>query len=78
MTTGTIGPRYFALFLMASSYASFVVFYAWISNSFPRPAMKRAIAIAFINAFSQLGNISGAYIFPKQWGPTYEKSYGIW
>ncbi|KAK4699668.1 MFS transporter, ACS family, pantothenate transporter, partial [Phenoliferia sp. Uapishka_3] len=77
MATKKIAPRYFALFLMASSYSGFVVFYAWISNSFPRPAMKRAVAIAFINAFSQLGNVTGAYVFPKTWGPTYHKSYGI-
>lgn len=36
--------------------------------------MKRGIAIAFINAFSQLGNVAGAYIFPKAWGPSYLKS----
>ncbi|KAM0751874.1 MFS general substrate transporter [Meredithblackwellia eburnea MCA 4105] len=77
MSTRVLAARYVSLFLMASSYAGFVVFYAWISNSFPRPAMKRAISIAFINAFSQLGNVSGAYIFPSAWGPTYEKSYGI-
>ncbi|KAK4705546.1 hypothetical protein P7C70_g658, partial [Phenoliferia sp. Uapishka_3] len=77
MSTQKVAPRYVSLFLMAASYAGFVVFYAWISNSFPRPAMKRAVAIAFVNAFSQLGNVSGAYIFPAKWGPSYEKSYGI-
>lgn len=39
--------------------------------------MKRGIAIAFINAFSQLGNVSGAYVWPKQWGPQYLRSFGI-
>lgn len=64
-------------FLMASSYCGFIVFYAWISNSIPRPPAKRAVAIAFINAFSQLGNISGSYIWPKNWGPSYRYSYAI-
>jgi len=77
MSTQTLAPRYVSLFLMAGSYAGFVVFLAWISNSFPRPAAKRAVAIAFINAFSQLGNISGAYIFPSRWGPSYRYSYAI-
>ena len=47
-------------FLMAQSYAGFVVFYAWMSNSFPRPPSKRAVALALINAFSQLGNVAGS------------------
>ena len=47
-------------FLMAQSYSGFIVFLAWISNSIPTPHSKRAVALAFINAFSQLGNISGS------------------
>ncbi|KAH7105400.1 MFS general substrate transporter [Auriculariales sp. MPI-PUGE-AT-0066] len=43
----------------------------------PRPPAKRAVALALINAFSQLGNVSGSYVWPKHWGPTYRKSYGI-
>ncbi|BGP37434.1 hypothetical protein JCM10450v2_001343 [Rhodotorula kratochvilovae] len=77
MTTHSFGPRYFSLFLMAQSYSGFVCFLAWVSSTFARPAMTRSIAIAAVNAFSQLGNISGAYIFPKTWGPSYSKSYGI-
>ncbi|GAA5865780.1 hypothetical protein JCM3774_003089 [Rhodotorula dairenensis] len=77
MTTSTFAPRYISLFLMAGSYAGFVVFYAWVSSTFARPAMSRGIAIAAVNAFSQLGNISGAYIFPARWGPSYKNSYAI-
>lgn len=49
-------------FLMAQSYAGFVCQYAWISGSFPRPPSKRAVALALINAFSQLGNIAGSCV----------------
>ncbi|KAM0751315.1 MFS general substrate transporter [Meredithblackwellia eburnea MCA 4105] len=77
MTTRKTAPRYVALFLMASEYCSFVVYLTWISTSFPRPAMRRAIAIAFIVSFSQLGNVAGAYVFPSNWGPSYVKSYAI-
>jgi hypothetical protein len=45
---------------MAQSYGGFVVMYTWLSNSFPRPPSKRAVALALINAFSQLGNVSGS------------------
>ncbi|WVN84904.1 uncharacterized protein L203_100040 [Cryptococcus depauperatus CBS 7841] len=76
MITLNTAARYVALFLQAQSYAGFIVFYSWISSSFPRPPAKRAVAIALVNAFSQLGNIAGSYV----WGLKangYRKSYGI-
>ena len=66
-----------ASFLMAQSYAALITFYPWISSTFPRPPSKRAVTIAFINAFGQLGAISGSYIWPQSWGPTYRYSYAI-
>lgn len=76
MSTLNTAGRYVALFLQAGSYAGFVVFYSWISSSFPRPPAKRAVVIAFVNAFSQLGNVAGSYVWDlKENG--YRKSYGI-
>ncbi|CUA69298.1 hypothetical protein RSOLAG22IIIB_08424 [Rhizoctonia solani] len=69
--------RYISLFLMAQAYAGLIVLLSWVSNSIPRPPAKRAVALAFINAFSQLGNVAGSYVWPKNWGPTYRKSYII-
>lgn len=40
-----------------------MVMFAWISNSIPRPPSKRAVAIAFTNCFSQLGNVAGSYVY---------------
>ncbi|KAJ6599114.1 MFS general substrate transporter [Mycena vulgaris] len=77
ISTMNTAARYIALFLMAQSYAGFVVMYAWMSNSFPRPPSKRAVALALMNAFSQLGNIAGSYVWPSAWGPTYRNSYAI-
>jgi len=77
LSTMNTAARYISFFLMAQSYAGFVCFYAWMSNTIPRPPSKRAVALAFINAFSQLGNIAGSYAFPTGFGPTYRKSYGI-
>ena len=45
---------------MAQSYAGFIVLIAWVSNTIARPASKRAVALALINAFSQFGNVSGS------------------
>jgi len=75
--TMNTAARYISLFLMAQSYAGFVVLYAWMSNTFPRPPSKRAVALALMNAFSQLGNIAGSYVWPSGWGPTYRNSYAI-
>ncbi|TFK43580.1 MFS general substrate transporter [Crucibulum laeve] len=77
ISTMNTAARYISLFLMAQSYAGFVVLYAWMSNSFPRPPSKRAVALALMNAFSQLGNVAGSYVWPTAWGPTYRNSYGI-
>jgi predicted MFS family arabinose efflux permease len=78
MSTMNTAARYVSLFLMAQSYAGFITFLAWISSCIPRPPAKRACALAFINAFSQLGNIAGSYVWPSVWGPTYRYSCGIW
>ncbi|OXH24348.1 MFS transporter [Cryptococcus neoformans] len=69
--------RYVALFLQAGSYAGYIIMYTWMSSSFPRPPAKRAVALAFMNAMSQVGNIVGSYIWPTKFGPSYAKSYGI-
>ncbi|KAK4098439.1 MFS general substrate transporter [Parathielavia hyrcaniae] len=76
MSTLNTAARYLALFLQASSYAGFIVFYSWISSSFPRPPAKRAVAIAMINAFSQLGNVAGSYVWNLS-EDGFRKSYGI-
>ncbi|WWC91536.1 uncharacterized protein L201_006482 [Kwoniella dendrophila CBS 6074] len=76
MATHNTAARYIALFLQAQSYAGFIVFYSWISSSFPRPPAKRAVAIAMINAFSQLGNIAGSYVW-KLDSNGYRNAYGI-
>ncbi|KIY51609.1 MFS general substrate transporter [Fistulina hepatica ATCC 64428] len=77
ISTMNTAARYVSLFLMAQSYAGQVMMFAWISNTFPRPPSTRAIAIAFVNCFSQLGNVAGSYIWPDNWGETYTNSYAI-
>ncbi|PPQ73434.1 hypothetical protein CVT25_001292 [Psilocybe cyanescens] len=77
ISTMNTAARYLSLFLMAQSFAGFIIFYAWISQSFPQPVSKRAVALALTNGFSPLGNVAGAYVWPSAWGPTYRNSYGI-
>ncbi|KAF9263455.1 MFS general substrate transporter [Marasmius fiardii PR-910] len=77
ISTMNTAARYVALFLMAQTYAGFIVMLAWVSNTFIRPPSKRAVALAFINAFSQLGNVAGSYVWPASWDPSYRYSYAI-
>jgi len=77
LSTENTAARYVSFFLMAQSYAGYIVCFAWLSNTLPRPPAKRAVSLAFINAFSQLGNVAGSYVFPSNWGPTYRFSFAI-
>jgi hypothetical protein len=52
---------------MAQSYAGFVVMYAWISSSFPRPPSKRAVALALVNAFSQVQYLHAHWRLTSEW-----------
>ncbi|KAN0063339.1 hypothetical protein ACQY0O_004505 [Thecaphora frezii] len=72
--TQSLGARFFALFIEASSYAGYTCILGWIAPSIPRPSYKRAVALALINALSQLGNISASYVWPSKWGPSYWQS----
>jgi len=75
MSTMNIVVRYISLFLMAQTFAGFICFLAWTSSTVSNPPAKRAVALALINSISQTGNIGGSYVWPKSWGPTYNKSY---
>ncbi|KIP07690.1 hypothetical protein PHLGIDRAFT_70570 [Phlebiopsis gigantea 11061_1 CR5-6] len=77
VSTMNTAARYVSLFLMAQCYAGFIVLFAWVSNTFPRPPAKRAVAVALVNAFSQLGNVAGSYVWPSTWGSSYTNSYAI-
>jgi hypothetical protein len=47
---------------MTQAYAGFSIFYGWMSNTFPSPHAKRAVALAFCNSVSQFGNIGGSCV----------------
>ncbi|KAJ7283698.1 MFS general substrate transporter [Mycena rebaudengoi] len=76
MSTMNIVVRYISLFLMAQSYAGFIVFLSFASGTIPE-ASKRSVALALINTVSSLGNVAGSYIWPSSWGPSYIASYSI-
>ncbi|RAL05491.1 putative MFS transporter [Aspergillus ibericus CBS 121593] len=71
-TTTSIGPRYFSMMLMVPSlYTGYVVALGWISSTLPRPASKRAAALAGINCVSNASSIYASYMYPDSDAPRY-------
>lgn len=70
-TTLNVAARYTATFMMMSVYGSFGCILSWVSTSLPRPATKRAISYAVINAGSNFASIYASYFYPKSHGPRY-------
>ncbi|KAJ7183630.1 major facilitator superfamily domain-containing protein [Mycena filopes] len=74
LSTMSIPPRYFAMFLMACGNAAGGLNHVWVVNSVPRPPAKRAAAIALVNGISNLGSCIGAFTWKASWGPGYRWS----
>jgi hypothetical protein len=66
--------RYAAMvFIVPSVYSAYVVGLAWISSCVPRPAAKRAAALAGINTASNAASIFTSYLYPESAAPRYRK-----
>lgn len=50
---------------------SFPIMTAWIANSFIRPLVKRASAIAICNAFANAASAYGTFMYPSIHEPQY-------
>ncbi|OJJ42148.1 hypothetical protein ASPZODRAFT_170341 [Penicilliopsis zonata CBS 506.65] len=70
-TTMNTAARYISTFMMMSVYGSFGCILSWVSSTLPRPAGKRAVAYAVVNAFSNFAAIYAAYFYPSSQGPRY-------
>ncbi|KUM57756.1 hypothetical protein ACN42_g9418 [Penicillium freii] len=71
-TTTATAPRYVAMMLMVPSfYSGYVVALGWISNTLPRPAAKRAAALAAINCVSNASSIYASYMYPDSQAPRF-------
>ncbi|KAJ6031678.1 hypothetical protein N7540_002410 [Penicillium herquei] len=76
-TTGT-APRYVSMMLMVPSfYSGYVVALGWISNTLPRPAAKRAAALAMINAISNASSIYASYMYPDSDAPRFVPAMAV-
>ncbi|CAH6719923.1 high-affinity nicotinic acid transporter [[Candida] jaroonii] len=66
------GARYFAMCIMIPSlYCSFTIILTHMSNSIPRPPLRRACAIAIMNCLSNSTSIWNSYLYPETNAPRY-------
>ncbi|KAJ4472132.1 MFS general substrate transporter [Lentinula aciculospora] len=75
LTAKTAVGKYVSLFGMCMGYSGGIIILGWISTSIPRPPIKRAASIAFINAFANIGQIPTSYLWPTKWGKRYWQSF---
>ncbi|KAK7920152.1 MFS general substrate transporter [Apiospora marii] len=72
VSTLNTAVRFFAMFLMPmGAVAAYQIILAWVSNSFPRPLVKRSVCISFANMVGNSANIYGPYMYPASQGPRY-------
>ncbi|KKK19201.1 MFS transporter [Aspergillus rambellii] len=77
-TTTSTAPRYVSMMLMVPSlYTSYVVALGWISNTLPRPASKRAAALAGINCVSNASSIYASYMYPNSDAPRFVTAMSV-
>ncbi|TRM64282.1 MFS general substrate transporter [Schizophyllum amplum] len=75
LSSDTIAGKYVSLFGMCMGFSGGIVTLGWISSSLPRPPVKRAASIAFVNAFANIGQIPTSYLWASNWGPKYWQSF---
>lgn len=74
VATGTTktGPRFFAMFLMPmGAVSAYQILVSWVTNSFPRPLVKRSSAIAICNMIGNTASIYGSYMYPSKDEPQF-------
>lgn len=77
-STTALVPRYLSMMLMVPGlYSGYVVALGWISNSIPRPAAKRSIALAAVNAISNGSSIYASYLYPSSDSPRFIMAMSI-
>lgn len=70
--TTSIGARFFAMFLMPmGAVSAYQIIVSWVANSFPRPLVKRSVAIAIGNMIGNTASIYGSYMYPSSESPRY-------
>lgn len=56
---------------LAGAYGSNAVLVAWTQKTMLRPRIKRASAVAFVNAFGNIAQVFSSYLYPDESAPRY-------
>ncbi|KAJ7497627.1 major facilitator superfamily domain-containing protein [Mycena latifolia] len=76
ISTLNTAARYVSMMMMPPSfYAATVVILSWVAGSLTQPAVKRAAAIAFINAVCNTPNIWSPYLYSD--APRYVDAFSV-
>ncbi|OAA66556.1 MFS transporter [Niveomyces insectorum RCEF 264] len=77
-STLNTGARYFSMMLMiGGGHGANAVVMAWTQKTMLRPRIKRAAAIAFVNAFGNISQVWTSYLWPSSDSPRYVMAMSI-
>ncbi|KAK2777492.1 major facilitator superfamily transporter [Colletotrichum kahawae] len=69
-TTLRTAPRYFSMFCMTiGAYGTNAVLLAWVQKTMIRPRIKRASAVAIVNALANTSQVWTSYLYPDSDAP---------
>ncbi|TEA12305.1 MFS transporter prlL [Colletotrichum sidae] len=69
-TTLSTAPRYFSMFCMTvGAYGTNAVLLAWVQKTMIRPRIKRASAVAIVNALANTSQVWTSYLYPDSNAP---------
>ncbi|KAK9254919.1 major facilitator superfamily domain-containing protein [Lipomyces tetrasporus] len=77
ISTTKTAPRYVAMILLLQIYNSWALGFAWLSNSVPRPPIKRAAAVACVNIGGNIPNIFVPYLFYSTASPHFYVGFAV-
>ncbi|KAK9237048.1 major facilitator superfamily domain-containing protein [Lipomyces kononenkoae] len=75
-TTSTI-LRYIAMLFLLQIYNSWSLGFAWMATTVPRPPIKRAAAVAFVNIGGNIPNIIVPFLFYQGSEPKFYLGFGV-
>ncbi|KAJ3484028.1 hypothetical protein NLI96_g5907 [Meripilus lineatus] len=63
--------------LLLAAFVGHSLILVWVSNTIPRPPVKRSASIAIVSGCGNLGTLMGSYAWKSRWGPDYHPSMYI-
>ncbi|KAK9245696.1 major facilitator superfamily domain-containing protein [Lipomyces tetrasporus] len=76
VTTSTF-LRYIAMLFLLQIYNSWSLGFAWMATTVPRPPIKRAAAVAFVNIGGNIPNIIVPFLFYQGSEPKFYLGFGV-